>query len=89
MAAKKPDGNDRTDLDQFRVDNSGRDLTTNQGVPIADNQNSLRAGERGPTLLEDFICARRSRTSTTSAFPSASSMRAAAARTATSRSTSR
>jgi catalase len=30
-------------------------ITTNQGLPIADNQNSLRAGERGPTLLEDFI----------------------------------
>jgi catalase len=30
-------------------------LTTNHGHAIADNQNSLRAGERGPTLLEDFI----------------------------------
>jgi catalase len=30
-------------------------LTTNQGVTIADNQNSLRGGTRGPTLLEDFI----------------------------------
>jgi catalase len=30
-------------------------LTTNQGVAIADNQNSLKAGLRGPTLLEDFI----------------------------------
>ncbi len=30
-------------------------LTTNQGVPIADNQNSLRAQPRGPTLLEDFV----------------------------------
>jgi len=30
-------------------------LTTNQGVPISDNQNSLRASPRGPTLLEDFI----------------------------------
>ena len=30
-------------------------LTTNQGTPIADNQNSLRANPRGPTLLEDFI----------------------------------
>lgn len=30
-------------------------LTTNQGVPIADNQNSLRANPKGPTLLEDFI----------------------------------
>ena len=30
-------------------------LTTNQGAAIADNQNSLRSGARGPTLLEDFI----------------------------------
>jgi catalase len=30
-------------------------LTTNHGLPISDNQNSLRAGDRGPTLLEDFI----------------------------------
>src|SRR5690606_38398459 len=30
-------------------------LTTSQGVAIADNQNSLRQGPRGPTLLEDFI----------------------------------
>ena len=29
-------------------------LTTAQGMPVADNQNSLRAGVRGPTLLEDF-----------------------------------
>jgi len=29
-------------------------LTTNQGVPIADDQNSLRVGARGPSLLEDF-----------------------------------
>ncbi len=55
MPGKTPDGSGRPDLDQFRVDNDGRDLTTNQGLPIADNQNSLRAGERGPTLLEDFI----------------------------------
>src|ERR1700721_2076804 len=30
-------------------------LTTNQGLPISDNQNSLRAGTRGPVLLEDFV----------------------------------
>ena len=30
-------------------------LTTNQGVKISDNQNSLRANPHGPTLLEDFI----------------------------------
>ncbi|MFD1798052.1 catalase, partial [Paracoccus aurantiacus] len=30
-------------------------MTTNFGVPISDNQNSLKAGSRGPTLLEDFV----------------------------------
>jgi catalase len=29
-------------------------LTTQQGTPVSDDQNSLRAGPRGPTLLEDF-----------------------------------
>ncbi|MBU7573542.1 MAG: catalase [Hydrogenophaga sp.] len=42
-------------LDRVRVDSSGQVLTTNQGVPIADNQNSLKYGVRGPALLEDFI----------------------------------
>ncbi|HET7835942.1 MAG TPA: catalase, partial [Variovorax sp.] len=42
-------------LDRVRVDAGGQQLTTNQGVPIADNQNSLKAGARGPALLEDFI----------------------------------
>jgi len=42
-------------LDRARVDSSARVLTTNQGVPVADNQNSLKAGLRGPSLLEDFI----------------------------------
>lgn len=28
-------------------------LTTNQGVPVSDNQNSLTVGERGPVLLQD------------------------------------
>ena len=42
-------------LDRVRVDSGGQRLTTNQGVPVADNQNSLKAGLRGPVLLEDFI----------------------------------
>ena len=42
-------------LDRVRVDSSGQVLTTNQGVAIGDNQNSLKAGPRGPVLLEDFI----------------------------------
>ncbi|MBA2674285.1 MAG: catalase [Ramlibacter sp.] len=42
-------------LDRVRVDSSGQVLTTNQGVPVADNQNSLKYGVRGPALLEDFV----------------------------------
>ncbi len=42
-------------LDRARTDATGQVLTTNQGVPVGDNQNSLKAGLRGPTLLEDFI----------------------------------
>ena len=42
-------------LDRVRADATGRVLTTNQGVPVADNQHSLKAGLRGPALLEDFI----------------------------------
>jgi catalase len=30
-------------------------LTTNQGIPVSDNQNQLKAGDRGPVLLEDFM----------------------------------
>lgn len=44
-----------TALDAFRKGSENYALTTNQGVRIADDQNSLRAGSRGPTLLEDFI----------------------------------
>jgi catalase len=42
-------------LDRVRADSTGKVLTTNQGVPVGDNQSSLKAGLRGPTLLEDFI----------------------------------
>ncbi|RKO97248.1 hypothetical protein CXG81DRAFT_23617 [Caulochytrium protostelioides] len=42
-------------LDRVRVDDTGCVLTTNQGVKIATNQHTLRAGARGPMLMEDFI----------------------------------
>ncbi|GAB7530507.1 catalase HPII [Pseudomonas sp. 3A(2025)] len=42
-------------LDVVRSDATGQALRTNQGVKIADNQNTLKAGSRGPSLLEDFI----------------------------------
>ncbi|MDQ3511965.1 MAG: catalase, partial [Pseudomonadota bacterium] len=40
---------------QQMVEDRHATLTTNQGVPLSDNQNSLKATPRGPTLLEDFI----------------------------------
>ncbi|MFW1924211.1 catalase HPII [Acinetobacter geminorum] len=55
-AANKANTNQKTEqLDSLRDDATNEALTTNQGVKIADNQNSLRAGIRGSTLLEDFI----------------------------------
>ncbi|MFJ7882695.1 catalase HPII [Pseudomonas sp. NPDC096917] len=42
-------------LEVFRDDATDQALRTNQGVKIADNQNTLKAGARGPSLLEDFI----------------------------------
>lgn len=42
-------------LESVRSDATGQALRTNQGVRIADNQNTLKAGDRGPSLLEDFI----------------------------------
>src|SRR6195952_4171515 len=44
-----------TDLSPDKEIGTGEFMTTNQGLRINDNQNSLKAGERGATLLEDFI----------------------------------
>ena len=44
----------KAQLEEFSQ-GSGGPLTTNQGLQIPDNHNSLKAGLRGPTLLEDFI----------------------------------
>ena len=43
------------DLSNSKSDGTNKFLTTNQGVRINDDNNSLKAGERGPSLLEDFI----------------------------------
>jgi len=57
MDALKPETPQETgagaEIHQSHDQNHPR-LTTNQGVPVADDQNSLRAGPRGPGLLEDF-----------------------------------
>ncbi|KIL76690.1 catalase [Bacillus badius] len=41
-------------LEQFRVDHKGKKMTTNQGLRVSDDEHSLKAGGRGPTLMEDF-----------------------------------
>ena len=41
-------------IEPFRVDSEGKQLTTDLGIKINDTDNSLQAGSRGPTLLEDF-----------------------------------
>ena len=40
---------------QTTTSSSDATLTTNQGIPVSDNQNSLKSGPRGPALLEDFV----------------------------------
>lgn len=42
-------------LGKYKVDDHGEFMTTDHGVKINDDQNSLKAGDRGPSLLEDFI----------------------------------
>lgn len=42
-------------LEADRVCHNGGYLTTNQGVGVSDTDDSLVAGQRGPTLMEDFI----------------------------------
>jgi catalase len=51
----KQDNDKTAKLEAFVADDRGEKLTTNHGVKINDDQNSLKAGDRGATLLEDFI----------------------------------
>ncbi|MGE7604288.1 catalase [Peribacillus sp. NPDC097675] len=41
-------------LEQYRVDDTGKKMTTNQGLRVSEDEQSLTAGDRGPTLMEDF-----------------------------------
>ena len=51
----KPLNEKLIDLEKDKELGTGQFLTTNHGVKINDDNNSLKAGERGATLLEDFI----------------------------------
>ena len=47
--------NKNDQMDKHLIDNEGHLLTTNDGVPIHDNNNTLKAGDRGPSLQQDHI----------------------------------
>ncbi|MBX8946507.1 MULTISPECIES: catalase [Lysinibacillus] len=51
---KKDVNQKQQQLEAFRVSDKDQPLTTNQGLKISEDEHSLKAGERGPTLLEDF-----------------------------------
>jgi len=53
--ASQPENDKTTKLAAHTADATGEMMTTNTGLKINDDQNSLKAGERGATLLEDFI----------------------------------
>lgn len=42
-------------LQQFVRENKGKIMTSNEGVKISNDEDSLKAGDRGPTLIEDFL----------------------------------
>jgi len=56
MSSDEPNQRDpkQAQLDELRVDHTGKHLTTDQGARIGHTDDSLKIGERGPTLLEDF-----------------------------------
>ncbi|MFC5731774.1 catalase [Cytobacillus gottheilii] len=58
---KPPENNNREEqnkkneqLDQYRIKNADNPITTNEGLKVANNENTLKAGDRGPVLMEDF-----------------------------------
>ena len=64
-------------------------LTTQQGTPVSDDQNSLRIGARGPTNLKISFSARSSSISIMSAYLSVWFMHGGMERMGTSKTTSR
>lgn len=52
---KKENSQKQEQLENFTTDAKGLPLKTNQGLKVNDTNNSLKSGERGSTLLEDFL----------------------------------
>lgn len=54
MTNREDKNSKQQQLDEFRVSNAGKPMTTNNSRKISDDERILTAGERGPGLLEDF-----------------------------------
>ncbi len=52
---KKRKNSDAPHIDRHVVDNMNKVMTTNDGVPVYDNNNTLKVGDRGPSLQQDHI----------------------------------
>lgn len=55
MKDKDQSGLDAAGVLHQTADESREKLTTQQGVPVSDNQNHLKAGAHGPMLMDDFV----------------------------------
>ncbi|MEB1808431.1 MAG: catalase [Bacillaceae bacterium] len=52
---KKVDKNSKQEqLEAHRIQNTGKRMTTNEGLKVANNESTLKAGDRGPVLMQDF-----------------------------------
>ncbi|HEY1449483.1 MAG TPA: catalase, partial [Solirubrobacteraceae bacterium] len=54
MSRQLPQHDKQSELQRDRVTHEDGQLTTDQGVPVEHTDDSLSAGERGPTLMQDF-----------------------------------
>lgn len=54
MKSKETENDKTKDLDEFKVEDKDKSLTTNVGIPVEEDDFILKAGERGPALLQDF-----------------------------------
>lgn len=56
MKKEKPNHSAKIDdLSKNFISNDGKTFVSEHGIPVHDSHNSLKAGERGPSLLEDFL----------------------------------
>ncbi|MDQ0257028.1 catalase [Evansella vedderi] len=50
----KAESKKKQQLEDVTIDHTGKKMTTNQGIRVTNDDDSLKAGTRGPTIMEDF-----------------------------------